>query len=117
METIDDWIEPTPIEFDCVGCGRLIIGITMYKMHPRICGACFTHPGWYMFPAMCKALDPFHDRDTAKITLSLAEIECRGAWLGATLNWFHHRVRITEDTEDDSTIQIWKDRPATMTKH
>jgi hypothetical protein len=109
-ETIDDWIEPEPVEFDCGGCGREIVGISMYKLQPYICGACLSYPGWVDDAELCHALDPFNDRNPAIVSLSAEEVECRGEILAAILRYFHHRVRIIEDA-GDTIEQNWDDRP------
>jgi hypothetical protein len=110
MQTIDDWIEPEPVEFDCPGCGRAVTGIAMYKMQPYICGACLSFPGWVYDPELCRGLDPFNDRDQKLVSLTPNEIECRAEILGAILRHFHHRVRIIEDA-GDMIEQRWNDRP------
>src|SRR5215471_14220996 len=98
--SIDDWVEPHSIEFTCGGCGRLIIGICMYTMHPKICGACLTSPGWVNNPVMVKAFDPFNDRVQSDITLTPEEVDCRSEWLRATLFFVGFKVKVQEDVVD-----------------
>jgi hypothetical protein len=108
MAIPDDWIEPDVVEFTCPGCGRLIIGITMFRMWPRICGACLTTPCWLDMPEMAKALDPFGDCDPSLRTMTTTEVECRSIWLHACLAHFSARTRIIEDVVDwDRTEQQW----------
>jgi hypothetical protein len=112
METIDDLIEPEPVEFDCPGCGRAVTGISMYKFRPYICGACLSFPGWVDNPELRRGLDPFNDRNPKLVTLTANEVECRAEILGAILDSFKMRVRIIEDAGDYiEQKQNWHDRP------
>jgi len=104
IPNIDDFIEDTPFEFTCPGCGRHIVAIAMYKVNAPVCGACMCSPGWPFIPELRKAFDPFGDTcDENLITMSPVEIECRALILQATLRWAGMRVRIIEDYEDDIT--------------
>src|SRR5215467_6263231 len=113
MDTIDDWVEPEAVEFDCPGCGRLIVAICSYKMSHRICGACLSHPGWHYDSEMRRALDPFDDRDMDKVTMTPVEVECRAVWLHALLASLRRGVRIVEDTRNDTAAleQLWHAKP------
>jgi len=112
MDTIDDWVEPHSVEFDCPGCGRLIIGICMYKMYPRVCGACLSNPGWHYQPELRRALDPFDDRDMTKVTMTPVEVECRAVWLHALLWYLQRGVKIIEDLPNNviALEQEWHGR-------
>jgi len=49
------------IEFDCVECGRHIISLGndfIQRTHPNTCAACFSLPGWFRDPELCRRLDP-----------------------------------------------------------
>jgi len=111
MDTIDDWIEESPLEFDCPGCGRLIIAICAYKMSHPVCGACMSNPGWYLIPELRKALDPFGDINLESVTMTPVEVECRAVWLAAALRWLHRGTRIVEDQVEPFAVeQTWHDR-------
>lgn len=108
-----DWIEPEAVEFDCPGCGRQIIALGMFKMHPPLCGACLNTPYWTMWPDMVKALDPFNDRKRELATMTFAEVECRSEWFHAAIKHLqvtgktYEKVRIIEDEDDDGLTQKW----------
>ena len=100
----EDWFVRVQ-EFVCHGCGRFMIAFGALDMAHPICGACMTQPGWTMWPDLVRAFDPENDRDTAAITMTVSELECRAELATALFDWLGQNVKIVEDYRPPEALE------------